>query len=255
MKNLIEMRLQQEQYIKECEFKVKRFINSHSLDDLEVILLSGSVARGDFNPGKFGGMIDLTIIKRDGVTTTATELFGEDEEPDIPYHCIRYLGQWFSIYFNDFDFIHRFEELEEARKFAILESKVLFDREGIYQNSLNIITKELNNRLKVERDRGRGYINYLLSEYKTDRWRQREAYPQLHMNLNRAIDVAIKCLFYSNNQYAPAEDRRLYYSYSLNTVNSDYPRVLNELFKMDLNSYSDYKRREEIFFKYLLPMV
>lgn len=154
MKTLNEMKKQQEKYIKECEFKVKRFISSFSQDDVEVILLSGSVARGDFNPGKYGGMIDLTVIKRVGSNITATELFGEDKEPDIPYHCIRHLGQWFSIYFNEYDFMHSFESLNEARKFAVLESKILYDRDGKYKESLSKIKGELSHRLSVQKRNG-----------------------------------------------------------------------------------------------------
>lgn len=255
MKDLSKMKVQQQKFIKECEFKVKRFIKSLPLDELEVILLSGSVARGDYNPGKFGGMIDLTIIKRDGSNKTATELFGRDEEPEIPYHCIRHLGQWFQIYFNDYDFIHNFDNLNEARKFAILESKVLYDRGKVYEKTLCKIKHELPQKLLIEKRNTLNYISYLLSAYKTERWELREAYPQIHMNLNYAIEMVIKCLFYSNNLYAPAEDRRLYYSYTLPNLHKNYPEIIKELYKQDINSLSDYRRRLDLFYNQLFPMI
>lgn len=31
---------------------------------IQTVLLSGSVARGDFSPGKYGGMIDLVVMKK-----------------------------------------------------------------------------------------------------------------------------------------------------------------------------------------------
>lgn len=75
------------------------------------------------------------------------------------------------------------------------------------------------------------------------------------MNLNRAIEVAIQCIFYNNNLYAPAEDRRLYYSYTLPKLSEDYSEILKNLYSQDIYSYSDYKRREDLFYKELLPLI
>lgn len=251
MKTLDVIRCEQRDYIKHCEFKTKRFLNSLELDSIDIVLISGSVARGDSLPGKFGGMIDITTVKSLGSNKTAEEIFGKDEDPDIPYHCVRYLGQWFQILYSDHTLIDDFHNLSEARKFAILESKVVIDRSNQYSNFLQEMEQQLPAIFIKEREKGLETINYLLSDYKVDRWKRREAYPQLHMNLNRAIEVAVKCLFYKNNQFAPAEDRRLYYSYTLESVDKNFPYLISTLYKQDITSLKDYYRREKLFQTFL----
>ena len=255
MKILDEIIHQQKEYIEQCEFKTKKFIKSISLDNIEVILLSGSVSRGDFMPGKYGGMIDLTVMKTEDSILTASDVFGENENPDIPYHCIRHLGQWFQIAFNEFIDSTDFEMLDESNKYAILESKILHDSNNRFTTVLEKINTGLSMKLNLEKNNGIGYINYLISGYKKDRWISREAYPQLHSNLNTAIQVAIKCLFYNNGKYAPAEDRIFYYSFDLPKTTDNYEKIVTELFKQEIMSFEDYKRREEIFIKLFLPML
>lgn len=255
MRNLEDIKKQQIKFIEECNFKAKRFIKSICLDDIDVILQSGSVARGDFMPGKLGGMIDLTIMKTKGSNVTATELFGEDEEPEIPYHCVRHLGQWFSIAFHEFIDNFEFEKFDEPKKFAILESKILLDKDDKYSKVLVEINSGLQTKLDTEKNKTIGYINYLLSEYKTSRWISREANPQLHANLNTAIQACLKGIYYNNSKYTPAEDRRFYYSFTLTKIPDNYEKIVSELFKQDIMSYDDYIRRENIFNKLFLPII
>ena len=255
MKTLDNIIHQQKEYIAQCEFKTKRFIDSISLENIEVILLSGSVSRGDFMPGKYGGMIDLTVMKIKGSPLSASDIFGKDEEPEIPYHCVKYLGQGFQISFYEFIDISDFSSFDESKKYALLESKILYQKKNIYTSLLDNINNNLSKKLDMKKNNGIGYINYLLSGYKKNRWISREAYPQLHANLNKAIEVAIKCLFYNNSKYAPAEDRIFYYSYSLAKIDTNYEKIVRELLKQDIISFDDYKRREEIFLKLFLPML
>ncbi len=253
MKKLSEIKLRQKEFIDQCRVKANNFIDSIECGNLEVILLSGSVARGDFMPGKFGGMIDLTVMKPKDSTVGAEDIFGKDEEPDIPYHCVKYSGEWFQIAFHDFITENDFNRLDESKKFALLESEILWERDGIYSDMMNKI--DLGEKLDSEKKRGIGYINYLISDYKKDRWISREGYPQLHSNLSLAIQVAIRCLFYVNCKYAPAEDRRLYYSYDLTELPSGYSGVIGEIFRQDIYSYKDYTRREKVFIEEFLPFL
>lgn len=52
-------------------------------------------------PGKYGGMIDLTVVAAAKEKLNPTEVFGIDEEPDIPFHCVNHLGQGFQIKIYD----------------------------------------------------------------------------------------------------------------------------------------------------------
>jgi hypothetical protein len=231
------------------------YINSLDKTNIQTILLSGSISRGDYYPGKFGGMIDLTVMKIPGSTITAESIFGPNEEPDIPFHCITISNTHYQILFLDFVDFKVFQNFDEPRKFALLESQILYDKDNKYKNELETIIKFsqieqyklLNNCI--------GYISYLLSDYKKDRWHRREAYCQMHENLNTSIRLIIQSIYYLNNKYAPAEDRRLYYSYTLNKKPNNYEEIVNEVYKQLITSEDDYYRRESIFNKVLLEYV
>ena len=102
MYKLSEMIYKQKDYIKYMRDHTKKFIKSIEKKGIETILLSGSVSRGDYCPGEKGGMIDLIVMKKKGSKITAEKIFGKDEHPYIPYHCIRWNGEWFAIKFTEF---------------------------------------------------------------------------------------------------------------------------------------------------------
>lgn len=247
MKCLFEIKEKQRKFIDECNFKTKRFLNSIDKGGLEAILISGSVARGDFSPGKYGGNIDLTVMKNKDSTISPEQIFGKDEEPYIPYHCVSHFGQGFQIAFHDILTIDNFHNLDEAKKYSILESKLYWERSSSFSVLRDQVEASLNKELKEKLSEVLGYINYLLSDYKKSRWRSRNAYVQLHSNLNLAIDLSIKGLYYLNRSFSPAEDRRLYYSYDLKRLPNRFNLVIEQLFRQDINSLDDYLRREKIF--------
>ena len=51
-------------------------------------LLTGSVARGDARKGPFGIMIDVSVVVKNKTDISLEEVFGKDEEPHIPFHCV-----------------------------------------------------------------------------------------------------------------------------------------------------------------------
>ncbi len=246
---------QQAGIIKNLINEARDFIHSLDKTAIQTVLLSGSISRGDYYPGKFGGMTDLTIMRKSGFTTTPESLFGPDEEPDIPFHCITINNTHYQILFLEFVDYKVFQTFDEPRKYAFLESEILFDKDNKYKTELkNIIKfsqidqhKLLNNCL--------GYIGYLLSDYKKDRWYRRMAFCQMHENLNTAIRLIIQCLYYINGKYAPAEDRRLYYSYSLDKLPINYEDTINEIYRQEITSEEDYFRRESVFNNVLLDFV
>lgn len=136
-----------------------------------------------------------------------------------------------------------------------MESKLIYEKSDSYSKFLLNIKNNIEKELKNKKIETIGYIDYLLSGYKTDRWILREAYPQLHANLNKAIELGIKCLYYRHNSYSPAEDRALYYSFTLDNINERYGIIMAELYKQDIFSLKDYYRREKIFNKLFLPMI
>lgn len=245
----------QKDYINSIKEQVISFINQLPKNKIQSILLSGSVARGDYQPGYLGGKVDLTIMKKNGSSISADELFGPDEDPGIPFHCINWNGIGYQIAFHDPINCDYFIRLDESKKFALLESIILYDSDNEYLKNLELIKQinpvEQNNEL----NKCISYSEYLLSEYKRDRWFRRDAFLQLHENLNISIRLMIKCLFYINGKYAPAEDRRLYYSLSLEKIPNDYDELILKLNNQITNSESDYLQREKLFKETLAKFV
>ena len=85
---------------------------------METILLSESVARGDFYPGKCGGMTDLTVMRKSGSSVTAEQRLGPDTEQDIPFHCITKHDTGYQIRFSDFTDYQSFRKYDEAKCFC-----------------------------------------------------------------------------------------------------------------------------------------
>jgi len=247
-----EMVIKQKKYIQKMKNLAKDFIKTIDKNQIDTILLSGSVSRGDYCPGKNGGAIDLIVMKNKCSSITVDGIFGKNENPDIPYHCIKWNGQWFQILFIDFIDCNKFMELSEPRKFSIMESKILYDPNEKYLNELIIIKEyvkdELNNKLKSTL----GYLRYIVG--KEPRWEIRKAYPHMHNNLNIAIELGISCLYYLNGTYAPADDRKLYYTYELKKLPQKYDNLLVKLFEQKIDSKEDYKRRKTIFFEEFLSI-
>jgi hypothetical protein len=245
MLKLAEMVEQQRDYVQKMREHTNNYISSIDKNEIETILLSGSVSRGDYCPGKNGGMIDLIVMKKDGSNITVEEIFGKNEHPFIPYHCVRWNGEWFEILFTDFVNCNKFKEFNEPRKFSVMESKILYDPNEKYKNEFETIKKFVDEELKNKLKDTLGYIKYIIG--KEERWEIRKAYPHMHNNLNKAIELGICCLYYLNGKYAPADDRKLYYTYELEKIPDNYEKLLENLLEQKINSKEDYERRKRIF--------
>lgn len=75
---------QQKEFISELKQKTLDFISKIDKTEIETILLSGSVAREDYFPGKYGGMTDLIIMRKPGSMISPEELLGETKIPGFP---------------------------------------------------------------------------------------------------------------------------------------------------------------------------
>jgi hypothetical protein len=235
--------------------RTNSYVSSIDTEELVAILLSGSVARGDFFPGKLGGMIDLTVFKKPGSQVTAEELFGKNEAPEIPYHCVNRKGDWYQIWLVEILGADGYKLLPEARKYALHESILLWQRADAYSQAdggFKKIAAEETRAAFSARVRG---VSYLLSEYKVDRWQRRSEPGQLHFNLNAAIDIAIGCLYNINGKYTPAPDRALYYSYELERRPERYEELLQQLMDIKLDSIENYRNREQLFKRHLLKFL
>ena len=255
MKLPSDVKKKQSAYIAQLQKDVLSYISSLDKTNIETILLSGSVARGDYYPGKYGAKIDLTFMKKRNSLVTPESILGENLDASIPYHCTKWNNNEFQIAFHDYIDLASFQVQNESKKYALLESSIIYDPNQVYSNDLISINKYAVVDHHLLKTNSLSYINYLLSDYKKNRWEQRSAFPQLHHNLNTAFQYWIKCMYYINGMYAPAEDRRLYYSYEQQSLPANYGKTVANFCKQDIESEIDYKRREEIFINQLLPFV
>ena len=120
MKTKEEIIEQQKDFIQNLKNITYDFINRIDKSEIETILLSGSVSRADFFPqkkenGEYDGMVDLIVMRKEGSSITAEEIFGPDQDPPIPYHCVKCDNVWFAILFTDFidtnKFLHILSEV------------------------------------------------------------------------------------------------------------------------------------------------
>lgn len=251
---------QQKVFIQSLKNKTIDFINKIDKSEIETILLSGSVSRGDYFPrqkenGEYNGMVDLIVMKKQGSNITAEDIFGPDQDPPIPYHCVEVDNLWFAILFTDFIDTNMFSKFEEPRKFSILESKILYDPNNAYKNELAKINQFVQQDLQNNQNGSLGYIHYLISDYKKDRWYRRDAFNQMHENLNTAVRAGVRCLFYINGFYSPAEDRTFYYSHSLPKLPDNYEKLFQKICSQKSNSKRDYFRREKLFMETIVKFI
>jgi len=251
---------QQKDFIINLKNKTVEFINSIDKSEIETILLSGSLSRGDFSPrikdgGDIDGMVDLIVMRKKGSNIKAEDVFGQDQEPPIPFHCVKVNNLWYEILFTDFIDSDAFTKYDEPKKHSVLESQILFDPNDSYKNELEKINQFAKEDLKNNLNNSLGYIHYLVSDYKKDRWYRRDAFVQLHENLNTAIRAGIRALFYLNGFYSPAEDRAIYYSHSLPKLPENYAELILQVCNQSTDSEEDYFRREKIFMEKIVGFI
>jgi len=248
METISEVKKKQYELINQKQKSISDYINTFNKEQIESVLLSGSVSRGTFMPGTYGGAIDLTVFVKSQKNVNYDDLFGLDIDDKIPGHFIKYKDDFFQIKPVSYDFIDKFAENSEAEKFAFLESRLIYDQEKKYQKAIELLKKQIvPDDIRRINKSAKGYMYYLINDYKVDRWKNRNAVLQLNNNLNISIQYAIKCLFYKNGKYYPAEDRALYFSLELDQKPDNFESLLVDLQIIKNKKLSEYLRREKIF--------
>ena len=77
----------------------------------------------------------------------------------------------------------------------------------------------------------------------------------MHENLNTAIRAGVRALFYLNGFYSPAEDRAIYYSYSLPKLPENYAKIIAQACNQNTNSERNYFMREKIFMEKIVGFI
>ena len=250
MKKLNEMKMQQKDFVAHLRVLTEKYISSLEKSKIQTILLSGSVARGDYFPGKLGGYVDLIVMTKE-LDFDKNLVFGKDIEPEIPYHCVETFidGEkiGFEIDIRPFVSVQQFKTFDEPKKWSILESKILYDENDLFSNELNKIEILKKTELKSHLEKTIFEIEQFIGEYVCDKWLRRAAYVQLHENLNKALELGIRCLYYINGSYAAPDNRLSYYTYSFEKLPKNYERMMKMLMKQNISSRRDFFRRKKLF--------
>lgn len=258
MKNLDEMRVQQREFVGHLRDLTEKIVEVLDKAQIQTVLLSGSVGRGDYFPGKLGGYVDLVVMTKGAFDAEA--VLGKDLEPEIPYHCVETeidgekIG--FAVDVRSFVSVEEFKDFEEARKWSILEAVILYDEVGRYAQEMEKIQAVKATELKSYFEITLFGVERLVSEYMCDKWMRRGAYVQLHENLNKAVELAIHCLYYLNGSYVGPDNRLSYYTYSFERLpggsSAMYGKLMARLMAQKIWSRRDFLRRKALFEKEFL---
>ncbi|MBN1412939.1 MAG: hypothetical protein JW969_19010 [Spirochaetales bacterium] len=200
-------------------------------------LLTGSVARGDARVGPFGIFIDIAIILKNKSDIDMEQIFGKDEEPFIPYHCISVKNKTgIAMEVIEEDELWKIREQPEPVIFARNESIILNDKTGSLQkwkNECFVITEDqikqraLNNYFRYD---------YLTGEYRLEKWEHREAWVQIAQNYNEANECYCNFLYCINGLFIPRKDWLAYLTYEMKIKPEEHESCMNKMYENRLDA-------------------
>lgn len=127
---------EQHELIENLKTATKKYVSQLYKEGIQTILLNGSIKRGDFCTQHLGGYVDLVVMVKDEKIFNWKKTFGEAEEEFYIYHCVRKeidgLKVGFQIEKRPFETLDYFETLDENRRWAHLESEILYDEDDLF---------------------------------------------------------------------------------------------------------------------------
>lgn len=194
-------------------------------------LLTGSVARGDARIGPWGVMIDLALVVEDKKDIDLDEIFGKDECPDIPFHCVMLkdnIGLQIEVIENADLF--KIRSRPESVVFAKNEAAIICDKDGVlkkWKEECFIITgdqiksRALNNYFR---------FRYLCGEYRLEKWSRREGWIQIIQNFNEAAECYCNFLYCINKMFIPRKDWLTYLTFELENKPEKHALYMERLY-------------------------
>jgi predicted nucleotidyltransferase len=203
------------------------------------IVFIGGLVRGFAD--KFSDL-DITVFLSEGDERSRRQIrsMGLDEERrsgidiDLEVHFLEDFERW---------------KLGEAYRWELSRAEIVFDRKGE-------IKKVLGEKLKVRRDFWtkriavcgeylEWYCCPIREELGTiaEAWVERGDLVAAHHCLNYSVDLLIRLIFALNKEFLPAPKWRLFYSYSLKWLPTDYEELVKEAIIVNDFSVGDLNRR------------
>ena len=206
-----------------------------SLQAIQGVLLTGSVARGDARKGPYGLYVDITIVANNRKDIALAEIFGPSIEPYIPKHCVVIEKVGFAFETVTMNELNSIRSCYESVIFAKQESMVLFDPHGLLakwkQDTFALSEDDIKNRALQQYFR----FDYLTNEYRTEKWKHREAWAQMIQNGNEAIECYCNFLYCINGWFIPRKDWLVYLTYDLMVKIDRHFELMNDLYSVTAN--------------------
>jgi hypothetical protein len=232
MKTLDELRAEQEAEVRNyravADHVVQDFVHPH--EGIIGALLAGSVARGDARHGPFGLYIDLVLVAEHRENVDLTAIFGPSIEPFIPKHCVKVNGTGIALELTTRKDLEDIRSRWEPEIYARHESLVLYDRTGFLSkwksNVFSISDEQKKDRALVWFFR----CQYLVGDYRVEKWKHRSAWVQLCQIGNEAAECYCFFLYCINGQFIPRKDWVTYLTYELPDKATDHARLLETIY-------------------------
>lgn len=207
--------------------------------ELTGVILTGSVARGDARIGPFGVLIDLLLVLPPQGQVELNDLFGEDAEPDLPFHCVR-LNERVGLQIQ----VATLPELRDAAQradaaaFALSEAEVLVDPTGVLQELCSSLSRVPETELESAAMEAFFRFDYLVNDYRYEKWSHREAWTQIAQNMNEATECYCRFLYALNGSRTPRRDWLAYLTYELPVTPATHARIMERLYSSELSPES-----------------
>ena len=204
------------------------------LPEIVGVLLTGSVARGDARKGPYGLHIDLTVVVTDKNDLDLTEIFGPSVEPYSPYHCVDIEGQVFALEVQTIKEVNNIRTCWESMIFAKYESMILFDRTGLLTKWKEVAFSISDEQMHMRALQQYFRYDYLTNDYRTEKWKHRQAWMQMAQNGNEAIECYCNFLYCINGWFIPRKDWLVYLTYELPEKAPDHEELMIRLYKVEV---------------------
>ncbi len=241
MKYFRDLVKEQEEEVTNLKDIINKINNDNIVPHKKILgaLLTGSVARGDARKGPFGIMIDVSVVVKNKEDISLEKIFGKDEEPHIPFHCVPIKDDiWIAVKVLEEEDLWKIRNESESTIFAMNESIILNDKKGIlkkWKDEYFVITEEqAKDRAKSQYYR----FCYVTGDYRFEKWSYREAWVQCAQNFNEANECFLSFLYCINSMFIPRKDWLTYLTYEMEIKPEKHEEYMNILYTTVLNKQS-----------------
>lgn len=232
MKSLAVLREEQKAEVEHLRASAVRLVDRRLQPHKRIlgVLLAGSVARGDARSGPYGVYVDLVAVAENQSDIDLTELFGPSIEPGVPKHCVKVDGTAVAFELTTTKDLSEIRTKPEAEIYARCESIILCDKTGFLQrwkDSAFTITDEQRCRRALQ-----WFFRYfyLVSNYRVEKWKHREAWLQLCQNGNECLECYLNFLYCINGWFIPRKDWLVYFAQELEIKARGHESLIEELY-------------------------